>query len=63
VTSEVCFAQVIVSHAQMTGAIDLGTFLCLMFERIDGDLDIDRVTCGVCPGLAATWFRFQGGRR
>jgi hypothetical protein len=53
-------AQVIVAHVELTDDIDVGELICLLFERIDGDLDVDRISCGVTSGLNATWFRFQG---
>jgi hypothetical protein len=58
--SRVGYAQVVVSHEELVAHIDVGRLLCLLFERIERSLDIDRVSVGVCPGMAGTWFRFAG---
>jgi hypothetical protein len=58
--SRVGYAQVVVSHAELTRIIDVGELMRLLFERVERSLDIDRVSVGVCPNLAGTWFRFTG---
>lgn len=56
-------AQVLVHHVELDAAINLGTLLCLMFDRMDDQMIIHSVSVGVAPGLAATWFVFRGELR
>jgi hypothetical protein len=56
-------AQVIVSHLELSLVRFPGIVVDGIFERIEQDMDIERVSIGVGPDLKSTWFVFRGAMR
>jgi hypothetical protein len=54
------FAQVLVAHVELLAVKHPDVVIDGIFERIEQSMTIDRVSVGVTPDLAATWFRFTG---
>jgi hypothetical protein len=53
-------AQILVVHTDLLAVAHPDVVIDGIFERIEQAMTIDRVSIGVTPDLAATWFRFTG---